>query len=76
MDDNRVEKNNSSGISPIKHSTRETDVMGPLFPALIALVAGLCVAGPLIGRLLHRMGHKTLGWLLIETSTVEEKRSF
>jgi hypothetical protein len=47
-----------------RRSKNDSDAMGPLFPALIALVAGLCVAGPLVGRLLYRMGHKTLGWSL------------
>lgn len=57
------ENSNPPGDSAKRNTARAPDDMGPVFLSLIALVAGLCAAGPLIGRFVSRMGHKTLGWV-------------
>lgn len=53
-----------SGDPVQRNSASASEEMGPVFLSLIALVAGLFAAGPLIGRFVSRMGHKTLGWSL------------
>jgi hypothetical protein len=40
-----------------------TEAVGPVFLAIISLLAGPVVSGPLAGRQLCRMGHRLLGWL-------------
>jgi hypothetical protein len=38
-------------------------LMGPVLPAIIALIAGPLAAGPVAGRLLYRLGYRGWGWL-------------
>jgi hypothetical protein len=39
-----------------------TEVVGPVFLAIISLLAGPVASGPLAGRQLHRMGYHFLSW--------------
>jgi MFS family permease len=54
----------TGAVTAAPQPIEKTEAVGPVFLAIISLLAGPMVSGPLAGWHLRRMGHRLLGWLI------------